>query len=227
MGNELYQTKSDEFMIFAPYVMHHSFAAPDTSFRRIVLYFREEAVNSEKMKDLLRNGSGLYQPTPKAANTIHSYLNKLLDEQSKDETLHDETMNSLLNILLIAIMKSVTVSEKPETENRISKIIDYIEQNHTKDIKLQDITDHFYMSKYYLCHEFKKYTNRTIVEYINSVRVSHAQQLIVETKQSFTDIAEATGFSSSTHFYRTFKAIAGISPSQFRKNSMNIDKSTT
>lgn len=227
MTNEIYQTEPGEFMIFAPYVMHHSFSDSDTPFRRIVLYFREDAINSPELVEMLKNSSGLYQPTPKVTNIVHSYLVKILEEQDHTDVLHEATMNSLLNSLLISIMKSVTVSEKPKTENRITKVIDYIEHNYTKDIRLQDITNHFFISEYYLCHEFKKYTNRTIVQYINNIRVIHAQRLIMETKLSLTDIASRTGFASSTHFYRIFRTIVGKSPSEFRKLNNNKKKNIT
>lgn len=227
MGNEMYQMSENEFMIFSPYTMHRSYSEENVPFRRIVLYFREDSINAPELQELMKKSSGLYQPTAKVANLVHSYLSKLLKEQENKELLHDATMNSLLNSLLITIMKSVTVSSKPEPKNRILKIIDFIEQNYTEDINLDEIANEFFMSKFYLCHEFKKYTNRTIVQYINSLRIMHAQRVIMETTRSFSDIASITGFSSSTQFYRVFKDIAGESPSEFRKRNCHKSQTTT
>jgi len=221
MNNEIYQTNAGDFMLFAPYIMHHSYSKEGVAFRRIVLYFCGDSINAVVLKEMLKNGSGFYQPTSKVANTVHTYLADLLREQNESGVLHDITMNTLLNALLITIMKSVTVSKKPEMKTRIAKIIDYIEQNYMKEIHLQDLSSLFYISDYYLCHEFKKYTNRTIVQYINATRILNAQRQIMETSHSFTTIAADTGFSSLTHFNRTFKAVVGMSPSAFRKTLHN------
>ena len=115
-------------------------------------------------------------------------------------------MENLLNTLLLTIMRSTQVSPKPETQSRMAKVISYIEKNYQHELRLQDIAAEFYVSEYYLCHEFKKYTNRTIV-----------QRLITESDLNFTKIAEQTGFSSLTHFNRTFKSVVGTSPSAYRK----------
>ena len=101
----------------------------------------------------------------------------------------------------------------------MAKVISYIEKNYQHELRLQDIATEFYVSEYYLCHEFKKYTNRTIVQYINALRILHAQRLITESDLNFTKIAEQTGFSSLTHFNRTFKSIVGTSPSAYRKTN--------
>lgn len=217
MNNEMYQTNVGDFMIFAPYIMHHSYSDVNVNFRRIVLYFQEDSINAPELQQMLKDASGLYHPTAKVANTVHTYLQDIINEQDESGPLHDATMNTLLNGLLITIMRSVSVAEKPEMKNRISKVIDYIEQNYMHEIRLQDLTEQFYISEYYLCREFKKYTNRTIVQYINTTRILNAQRQIMETNHNFTTIAEMTGFSSLTHFNRTFKAMVGMSPSAFRK----------
>lgn len=217
MQDSQYETEVGDFMIFAPYVMHHSFSEKDVPFRRIVLYFTEDAIHAPELRAMLKGASGLYHPSPKVSSSVHYILEALLREQYELGPLHDATMENLLNSLLITVMRSVTVSKKPELKSRMSKVIEYIETNYQKDIRLKDIAQEFYLSEYYLCHEFKKYTNRTIVQYLNTTRILNAQRLIMETDLNFTAIAENTGFSSLTHFNRTFKSIVGMSPSDFRK----------
>ena len=217
MQDSQYETEVGDFMIFAPYVMHHSFSEKDVPFRRIVLYFTEDAIHAPELRAMLKDASGLYHPSPKVSSSVHYILEALLREQYELGPLHVATMENLLNSLLITIMRSVTVSKKPELKSRMSKVIEYIETNYQKDIRLKDIAQEFYLSEYYLCHEFKKYTNRTIVQYLNTTRILNAQRFIMETDLNFTAIAENTGFSSLTHFNRTFKSIVGMSPSDFRK----------
>lgn len=217
MQDNQYETRAGDFMIFAPYVMHRSFSEKDVPFRRTVIYFTEDTVHAPELRSMLKDASGLYHASPKITRSILHILDALLQEQYSLGSLHNAAMENLLNSLLITIMQSVSVAPKPEYKNRMSKVIEYIETHYATDIQLRDIAAEFYLSEYYLCHEFKKYTNRTIIQYLNTTRILNAQRLIMETDLKFTVIARKTGFSSLTHFNRTFKSITGMSPSEFRK----------
>lgn len=222
MNNEMYQTTAGNLMLFAPYVMHHSYSEDDVNFKRIVLYFQESSVHSPELLNLLTNGSGLYILPPKLARTIHTFLIEMLKVQKGTEYLREAALDALLNNLLVTLMQGSHVSEKPAVHNCITQVIDYIEQNYMKEINLKQLASLFYISEYYLCHEFRKYTNRTIIQYINATRILNAQRQIMETNETLTTIATNTGFSSLTHFNRTFKSIMGMSPSAFRK--INTEK---
>ena len=223
MQDRQYETKVGSFMIFAPYIMHYSFSDHDVPFKRTVIYFKEDAVASPELLELIKNGSGLYVPDQKTSSGIHYFLNEMLREQERDDILHETSMRNMLNAVLLTIMRHTEVSPKPETQSRMAKVISYIEKNYWHELRLQDIASEFYVSEYYLCHEFKKYTNRTIVQYINALRILHAQRLITETDLNLTKIAEQTGFSSLTHFNRTFKSIVGTSPFVYRKANPKQD----
>ena len=223
MQGQQYETPVGSFMIFEPYVMHYSYSDKNVPFKRIVLYFTEAAIASPALLELLKNSSGLYEPEAKISSTVHSLLNEIMREQEKNDALHEAVMENLLNTLLLIIMRSTAASPKPETQSRMAKVVSYIENNYQNELRLSDIAAQFYVSEYYLCHEFKKYTNRTIVQYINTLRILHAQRLIAETDLNFTKIAEKIGFSSLTHFNRTFKSIVGKSPSAYRKMNPKQD----
>ena len=218
MNGDIYETRPGDFMIFAPYVMHHSYSARDVAFKRTVLYFTDDAILSSKLRERIKTASGLYHPDSKIAGQVRTLLSALLNEEASEDIFSEEARKALLNSLLITVLRSVEVAKKPEMKSRISKVIEYIESNYTSDIKLKDLATEFYTSEYYLCREFKKYTNKTIVQYINAIRIMHSQVLIMETNKSLTEIASLTGFSSLTHFNRTFSGIIGMSPSAFRKN---------
>lgn len=147
MQDSQYETEIGDFMILAPYVMHHSFSEKDVPFRRIVLYFTEDAIHAPELRAMLKDASGLYHPSPKVSSSVHYILEALLREQYDLGPLHDATMENLLNSLLITIMRSVTVSKKPELKSRMSKVIEYIETNYQKDIRLKDIAQEFYLKR--------------------------------------------------------------------------------
>ena len=63
-----------------------------------------------------------------------------------------------------------------------------------------------------------KYLKTTPTEFINSIRIKHAYNLIAYTNLSFEDISAEVGFSSFSHFIQLIKKTYGTTPSKLRKN---------
>lgn len=105
------------------------------------------------------------------------------------------------------------------THRTISKITEYLNVNYSKEIKLTDVSSVFFISPYHLSRTFKRVTGFTFIEYLNAVRTKRAQELLWETNLSITEIAEAVGYKSSTHFGRIFREVTGTSPLAYRKNN--------
>lgn len=103
--------------------------------------------------------------------------------------------------------------------NKIYDITAYIHSNFTDDLSLDSLAEQFYISTYYLSHQFKKVTNFTLTKYIQLTRIRNAQALLISTNKPITDIALASGFSSFSQFNRAFNSFVGTSPSNFRKNN--------
>jgi len=73
------------------------------------------------------------------------------------------------------------------------------------------------MSRSALCHYFKRVTGRTLTDFINEIRIGHARKLLIETDQTVSEIAYASGFESLSNFNRHFLDLTGVSPTEFRR----------
>ncbi len=109
----------------------------------------------------------------------------------------------------------------------MKEVIQYLNTHYQEEITLTDLSERFYVSQYYLCREFKKYTGTTIVNYLNKNRIMDAQKLFLETDDNVTQVCHQTGFSNLTHFNRVFKDIAGMTPSQYRRKVKAIHEEAT
>ena len=213
----LYCLNSGEFILFPPYVMHHSYGDSDVSFKRLVLYFTREMIAVPGVTDVLSQHAWVYKSDEK--NETHGLLRALLKEQEFNDNYSEEALYFILNQILILLLRNSTETAKPEKQSRITSIVHYLHENYTYPITLNELAEQFYLSPYYLCREFKKYTNSTIVQYINSLRVGHAQRLFMETDKSVTEISKIVGFSNVTHFNRVYRSVTGLSPSKSRKQA--------
>lgn len=102
-------------------------------------------------------------------------------------------------------------------------IIKYIQDNITEDLSLDSIASHFFMSKYYLCHNFKLATGFGVRDYIIHCRILQARDLL-RNGHRVQETGELVGFRNNEHFIRTFKKLSGISPKRYAKGHMSSNQ---
>lgn len=103
--------------------------------------------------------------------------------------------------------------------NKVYSITAYIHSHFTEDISLESVSREFFISSYYLSHQFKRITGFTLTDYVQLTRVRNAQTLLLSTDKPITDIAFLCGFSSFSQFNRVFNKFLHLSPSAFRKDA--------
>lgn len=154
---------------------------------------------------------------------VENILSRMLEIYECEYPTKRFYLQILLCELLLLINNHLTklTSESDSSEYtinpKISKILKYINCNYNKDITLASISKEFYISPFYLSKLFKQNTNFTLVQYLHSVRIKKAKELLQNTNYRVIDIAQRVGFNSHAHFTRIFKSITGISPIQYRK----------
>ena len=100
---------------------------------------------------------------------------------------------------------------------KLHRIFEYSLQHFSEAIQLQDIAEVAAMTTNGFCKYFKKRTNKTYVQFLTEIRISHACTLLKEQPElSIADIALLSGFQTLSHFNRKFKQHKMISPSMYR-----------
>ena len=219
---QLFHITKGEFLLFAPYTMHHSYGDVDVPFQRIVLYFRADSGVNLNILNAIDTQPGVFHPNDADLLSIHSLLNQILATEQSDDIYKQDALSILLNMLLLQILRVKKVSHISAERNRITDVINYIHEHYSEDISLEELSSKFFVSQYYLCREFKKYTNRTIIQYVNVTRIMKAQRQIMETDKNLTQISLENGFSNLTHFNRVFKSVTGQTPSSYRKEYKDV-----
>lgn len=106
----------------------------------------------------------------------------------------------------------------------IEGVQSYISARYNEPLTLAGIAGQFYISEHYLSRLFKKTTGLSVVEYINSIRLTEAKNMLENTGMKVAEVGEAAGFGTTTHFSRVFKDGTGLSPQQYRKLYHNAQK---
>lgn len=105
------------------------------------------------------------------------------------------------------------------TGNMLNNIQNYIQQSYSDpQLSVEQIANHFKISRSYISGQFVKKQGETLTDYINAVRIEKAKILLAEQPNlTHEAIARMVGYNSLSYFYRIFKKRLHITPLQFQK----------
>lgn len=129
-------------------------------------------------------------------------------------------LSEIIKILALIIRYNIDSNSKVNQLNLklINKIFLFISSNYNKNFKLSNLADKLGISVQYMCKIFKQHTGTTIIKFINDVRCSRANSLILKG-HSITGAALSVGYNDVNYFSRVYKKIYGKSPSNFIKEN--------
>ena len=99
---------------------------------------------------------------------------------------------------------------------KIERITNYISENYSEPLKVEDIAQAVDLHPNYTMNLFQKHCGLSLIEYLTQHRVAHAQRLLATTDAKVLDVALQSGFGSASRFYAAFMKVCGRSPRDFR-----------
>lgn len=176
--------------------------------------FESEKTNQQRnFKNRLIRISGPAKMIIRDIQQDHSSLNE------------EEKLFELLNFLLsqendltkqLEQIPALKKSTRDEVLKRLLMAVDKIYSTAEQKLSLDDLAATACMSKFHFLRLFKAAFQKTPYQFINEVRVARAKELLNTSKLSVREIANQTGFDSSSTFSRTFYNTTGFYPTQFR-----------
>ncbi|MEN0006267.1 MAG: AraC family transcriptional regulator [Bacteroidota bacterium] len=100
--------------------------------------------------------------------------------------------------------------------NRLKIVYDYIVQNFQKEISVKVAAEQINLTESAFYKFIKKNTKKTFTEIINEYRVNHASKLLMTTDMTIAEVCYSCGYNNVSYFNRKFKAIIGVTPSEFK-----------
>lgn len=198
----------------------------DKPYERIVLW-----LNRNFLKELSTEQSDLALcfEGPQHRNVIRTdvdqqqhfrgLLNKLLNLKSYTgfgQDLYPRTY--LLEILLFLNEEITLVKQRPKIEVRkdrlIDAVIEHIGEHIEEEIKIDNLTEVFFLSKFHLCREFKNQTGTTLHRYIIQKKLIRAKELILKNIP-ITEVYQKAGFGDYSNFFRAFRNEYNMTPRQY------------
>ena len=218
IGDEFYRIGEGDIVLIPEETIHRTAGKwatrfliyfSDTFLRR---FFSEDMISALHISDTL-----VFHPDDELRDRIEAELNAMLGEYSEGSEENFPSLASRLARLLLDIA-AAPKSYVPYSDRRIAQIVRYINDHYSEINDIQQIADHFFLSKYHLCRIFSKNLGISLISYLNTIKVRVAAELMKNEKLKLTDIATHCGFNSSSYLCKVFRAEKGVSPTVYRKN---------
>lgn len=154
---------------------------------------------------------------------IKTILYAILEETQSRSDFYELFIKSRVIELCGSILRYFPTQALDKEQNKkfsklesLQEILVYIENNYTEEISLQVLAEQFNIDPFNLSKAFNSVTGNNLRTYINTLRVSKAESLILNTNKPLIDIAFECGFNSVRTFNRAYKGINGCAPSTIR-----------
>lgn len=214
--------------------MTRSPSKDNPGYDRIIFYISSKRMESmeERFPDIrlsrfLMEHSGIYRLNEKQQKMFMQMYETFKDEQKEKKLGYKTVIEAITVFSLLRIIRDLPQGESilplhlnEQKYKRVYAIADYLSQNFEKPHSLDDLAAQFYISKFYMCRQFKEVVGYTVTEYLTILRMQRARQYLQQTNLSVSAIAEKTGYNSLTHFEREFKRYMTVSPIKYR-NTLN------
>ncbi|MET3849173.1 AraC-like DNA-binding protein [Paenibacillus sp. OAE614] len=223
LGGEVRKLAVDDTALIVPYSVHSVMS--DFRLTLLVLAFDEAVLDPDMRAQLLHAyfpASCLMKPGLFAASELRQLLRKMLFEQSRElSPLVRLSLKVQLSQLLLLLVRSAGTEAagagSSSNKLRAEKIRSYIDSKYFDPLTAGDIASKLDISTRHVNNIFKERYNMTPMQYLTEVRIRVAQKLLVETGKDIISICFEVGYDSVSTFYRSFKAVAKLSPKTYRE----------
>lgn len=166
------------------------------------------------------NGSGHFSEM--YAKKVEPFIDNIF-ELLRNKNSSDFILSHNIYSILCELAAPPPLKVSP-AEDVIKKAEKYMRENYAQPIAIKDIAKHTGLSQFYFTRLFKKQMRISPHLYLTNLRLDTAKNLLTHTYYSVEEIAEKSGFQSSSHFIRAFKKSMAITPNNFRKYFSDNDK---
>ncbi|KEQ28150.1 hypothetical protein N180_00490 [Pedobacter antarcticus 4BY] len=234
-GDSVMNFKAGDLYLFGPGFPH--FFVNDRSLNRqsehvhsIFVQFHEDFMGREfyqksefsQLKDLLNESSrGIKIRDPSnelqefmmafpALPALKAVIN-LLSMLENISSLPDHGINYISSSLY-----RISTEEK-ESKDKLERVCKYIMANFKDEVTTRDAAAIVSMNEAAFCRYFKRRTTKTLSQFVNTVRITHAIHLLTVSDIAVSGICFACGFNNLSYFNRQFRTITGNSPLSYRR----------
>lgn len=191
----------------------------------LMKFFKNKILSiSEKERDLL---SIIIQEAEEAFDSpLEDPYLKGMNRRPQQRFGCEQILRLSLELLILHLYRQTSFNSLHQTTSimektnylRCATIFNYLEENVSKHLSLTEICNAASMSRPSLQKMFKERTGQSVMNYYHHLRTKEAKRLLQDGRYNISGIADMLGYSSIHYFSRQFKALEGMSPTEYAKS---------
>ncbi len=228
--NKHYQLHKGDLVLIPPKTLHCAKDMPYEHSKRVVINFNKQAIENtihtkcnllEAFENVENNGHIVHMDSI-FGKILQSILIRMQGSYLSSEYGDDLVFNISFCEALLLVNRRVKGMPTSGTgllldDTPFSRIVNYIDNNFTKNMSLDIIAEAVNLSPSRVSHVFKQETNMTVMQYVMQRRLNYAKELI-HLGEKLVRIWMLCGFNDHISLLRWFKKEFGVTPSAYRKN---------
>jgi len=205
----------ESLLLIPPHHMHGFIVKSGRLYKRVTIHFFPEILEPEERSLLLELFQTPYLYFPDLDGTrIHSLIDGFKNCKNMEHPLQKITFKHQLISLLADIYQlyTRTVIHRAPRNRQVNSVVQYLDENFTEDVSLDQISHKFNISKDHLNRLFNREIGTTVHHYMRMKRLILARQEI-RNGVGIEEAAYKAGFKHYSNFFRAYKSFFGIKPS--------------
>lgn len=181
-------------------------------------WLEELHLNRPSWRTLSEGSSRLFQLIVEEMSERQAEAVDLSEKQIKLAPSLFADWRSYRSALQQAVGEQLQELKNVRQENRaIETVKSFIQQHYTEEMELQRLADIVYLTPSYLSKLFKTETGETITDYVISVRIDKAKEVLMRNPSMKTyEVGEQVGYPDPAYFNKVFKKVTGFTPKEYR-----------
>ncbi len=221
-----YELSTGDIVFINEYVPHETFTYKDTASTLIQfsIDFSSDKTNKiiQTFNNLSGNSGAVFKSGTSTNKELYNCLEEIISESITKKKAYTKYIKATVQKICAILYRDGIIYEPEEFFQkkqvaRFIPVMEYINEHYSEKISLDDVSALMHLDKSHFCRIFKEALNTSFVKYLNFVRITKAQKLLLRTNKTITEISAETGFSSPSYFAEAFKQVNFCSPVVYRK----------
>ena len=214
-----YVLKAEDLVVFncyQPYSLYYSEGAHSISLHFLPEYYLKQNIGYIDCNSALQpeNAEIFERLRTKIAGIYQLYFER--DEQYMLYLLSESY--EMFGILKQYFEDNEAREKTSKNQKWLGEVLAYIDSNYRREITLQEIGTKFYLSEAHLSRVLKKELGMSFTEYVRTLRLNHASDLLKNSQIPITEVALESGFGYVNTFIEAFKKEFKVTPGKYRKS---------
>lgn len=228
-GEEAFECEPGDLLLFQPKTSHYYGRAPGSDcWHHRWIYFRPRAYWSSWLvwQDEKRGVGRLRLPERLWAE-FERLFTTIEQTHTSGKRFAEELAMNLLERLLLRAVEEDPRSHQQIRDPRIIEACQYVTNNLAGELKIDEVANHVCLSPSRLAHLFREQMGINLLRWREDQRIIRARLLLQTTQEPIATVGRIVGYDDQLYFSRVFRKRVGVSPSDFRRRSLDADTLVT